>query len=306
MDPQPIWILRQTLHPTHRHLRNTIPANHQQLVPKANIPMSLSREWSSLTPPMLQMPSSTVREQHFYCRRHPHQSPYAQWNLPAQTTPPVYMAQYPASTYRPTLASLVTSHTTKPTATKPTTISSPPTYWTLDRLCWLVMVLFSIRELCLPTNWHSLYLLEHCSHTNLTPMLWIGQVVPHKPTNSIWWTVILHSPQLLTLTGSGHIDQQHPQEPLSLSKHISALPPLDQWASTKHEITDGHDLACGISQGTATAISDGSYKQNYGTSCTILQGTNQSQCIICINAVPGPANCQSAYCANLQAFLQVS
>ena len=127
-----------------------------------------------------------------------------------------------------------------------------------------------------------------------------GQTLTCKPQDSVPATVLLHSPHLLTLTGTGHIDQHRTPDPVSLSDYIAALPPLDQWASTKHEINDdGHDLARGITKGTATAISDGSYKQHYGTSCSILRGTSQSQRIISINAVPGPADSQSAYRSEL-------
>ena len=127
-----------------------------------------------------------------------------------------------------------------------------------------------------------------------------GQQVTHKPHDSLPATVLLHQPQLLTLTGIGNSDPCLTPTPTSLSEYISALPSLDQWASEKTEINDdGIDLARGIIQGTATAISDGSYKQDYGTSCSILRGSNSSQRIITVNMVPGPIDAQSAYRSEL-------
>ena len=88
--------------------------------------------------------------------------------------------------------------------------------------------------------------------------------------------------------------------PTDLQSHILALPPSDQWASTRTEITDnGLDLALGITQGNATAISDGSYKEQYGASRSILRGPNHTKRIITINAVPGPRDAQSAYRSEL-------
>ena len=47
------------------------------------------------------------------------------------------------------------------------------------------------------------------------------------------------------------------------------------------------------------AISDGSYKQDYRTSCSILRGSNFSQLIISVNIVPGLIDSQSAYRSKL-------
>ena len=103
----------------------------------------------------------------------------------------------------------------------------------------------------------------------------IGYRCSQRPNDVIPATVSIRNPDHLILTGLGNLLPSNQPNPQSLSEHIRALPPSDQWASIRIEITDdGTDLAHGITLGTATAISDGSYKDNYGTSCSILRGPN--------------------------------
>ena len=128
----------------------------------------------------------------------------------------------------------------------------------------------------------------------------IGDTSPHRPHDILPATVFLRTPHLLTLTGIGQLQLSAPTNLTDLRSHILALPQSDQWASTRTEITDnGLDLALGITQGNATAISDGSYKEQYGASCSILRGPNRTKRIITINAVPGPPDAQSAYRSKL-------
>jgi hypothetical protein len=62
---------------------------------------------------------------------------------------------------------------------------------------------------------------------------------------------------------------------------------------------DGVDLANNIRQGTATAISDGSYQSSLGTSAFVLRSTGNVTKICGLNAVPGPKETQSAYRSKL-------
>ena len=54
-----------------------------------------------------------------------------------------------------------------------------------------------------------------------------------------------------------------------------------------------------MTRGTTTAISDGSFKKGYSTSCSILHGSTNTTQIILINTVPGPTDSQSAYRSEL-------
>ena len=102
-----------------------------------------------------------------------------------------------------------------------------------------------------------------------------GSLTSHRPTNIVPATVLLRQPHLLILNCTGSLTNNPTIDLTTLQDHITALPLTDQWASIIAEISDdGIDLAHGIHLGTATAISDGSYHNNYGTSCSILHGSN--------------------------------
>ena len=110
----------------------------------------------------------------------------------------------------------------------------------------------------------------------------------------------LRQPHLLILNSTGFLINNLTIDPTTLQDHIAALPSTDQWASIITEISDDSiDLAHGIRLGTATAISDGSYHDNYGTSCSILRGPNRNHRIITVNIIPGPPDSQSAYRSEL-------
>jgi hypothetical protein len=74
----------------------------------------------------------------------------------------------------------------------------------------------------------------------------------------------------------------------------------DQWAVDTVACPDeGADFASAIIQGTATAISDGSYKDGVGASAFILRDDNRDIRIQGVNAVPGQEETQSAYPSEL-------
>ena len=124
-----------------------------------------------------------------------------------------------------------------------------------------------------------------------------GEIITQRPHNIVPVTQSLQNPQLLILTGLGHL-QNTPH--ITLNNHLLALASSDQWASAYHKITDdGYDLALRITQGTATAVSDGSYKNQYGASCSILRSPNRMKHVITLNAVPGLPEVQSAYRSEL-------
>ena len=118
------------------------------------------------------------------------------------------------------------------------------------------------------------------------------------PPDSLPCTIYHRQPYII-ISGIGNISQEQDPLPDTLLNHIHQLPAGDQWASSYIEINDdGHNLASAIQDGTATAISDGSYKDGYGSSCSVLRGHNRTR-IITINSVPGPTDSQSAYRSEL-------
>jgi hypothetical protein len=55
---------------------------------------------------------------------------------------------------------------------------------------------------------------------------------------------------------------------------------------------DGQTIAEGIISGSATAVSDGSFKSQFGTSGFVIRGNNRRLGAIGVDAVPGlPAVC---------------
>jgi hypothetical protein len=61
----------------------------------------------------------------------------------------------------------------------------------------------------------------------------------------------------------------------------------------------GRLVAQAIIQGSAWAISDGSFKDEMGTSATVLYGIDKSKHIISVNDIPGNREEQSAYRSEL-------
>jgi hypothetical protein len=75
----------------------------------------------------------------------------------------------------------------------------------------------------------------------------------------------------------------------------------DQWAIAEwdHHQANLPNLVRDIQQGTASAVSDGSYKNDNGTSAFLLCADDVDNCIIGVNAVPGAPSEQSAYRSEL-------
>ena len=80
-------------------------------------------------------------------------------------------------------------------------------------------------------------------------------------------------------------------------------PVLDQWAIKEVTISDnGIALATAIRNGTAIAVSDGSYKDGRGTAAFILEISDQFQAagrIVGVNVIPGETEDQSSYRSEL-------
>jgi ribonuclease HI len=88
--------------------------------------------------------------------------------------------------------------------------------------------------------------------------------------------------------------------PTTLDDALMQRQPNDHWSVDKFDCSDnGENLAQAIQQGTATAISDGSYQSGRGTSAFILRGNDCTKRLLGVNTVPGLEDTQSAYRSEL-------
>ncbi len=92
-----------------------------------------------------------------------------------------------------------------------------------------------------------------------------------------------------------------PVRPTSLEEARLSLMPMDLWAVDVliHD-DDGASVAAAILDGSAYAVSDGSYKQNRGTSAFLLEGRDgETNRVTGLNEIPGAPSDQSAYRSEL-------
>jgi hypothetical protein len=140
------------------------------------------------------------------------------------------------------------------------------------------------------------------TNARFTPMDTLALSVPLDAQLSTVSKVAQGSYQL---TGTGNIPQPHVEHPidysrLTIEEVLDLAPPLDQWAVADfHSDDDGMTLAMGLIQGNATAVSDGSYKDNLGTSGFVLCGPRRKLAAIGSNVVPGNPDEQSSYRSEL-------
>ena len=88
--------------------------------------------------------------------------------------------------------------------------------------------------------------------------------------------------------------------PSGLIQRLQRGPQSRVWATTKC-ITDddGSGFARALANGTAIAVSDGSYKDLFGTAASILQDLTGEGRIIVVNVAPGSPDSQGAYRSEL-------
>jgi hypothetical protein len=124
----------------------------------------------------------------------------------------------------------------------------------------------------------------------------LGGSVPVLSTDASAATVSLHCPQARLLSHGILAPSASPQ-PLSLSfsQTIEALPPDSKWAIQEHALpSDLRPIIASLHLGTARAISDGSFKNKFGTSAfTVLDTFDCS--VLGLNIVPGHPDDQGAY-----------
>ena len=108
---------------------------------------------------------------------------------------------------------------------------------------------------------------------------------------------------LVRLTGIGEVDDDTQpdaeEHPTTIVDALLQQPEADQWAVESLDCTDnGMSMAEAIIRGTARSVSDGSFKDEIGTSAFTVHAEGMMS-ITGVNAVPGNAQDQSAYRSEL-------
>jgi hypothetical protein len=86
----------------------------------------------------------------------------------------------------------------------------------------------------------------------------------------------------------------------SMSDAFRLVPAQWRWAvELVRDEDDGQSSAAGIIRGTAKVTSDGSFKDEAGTSASLAKGDDYSLALVSCNLVPGRASDQSAYRSEL-------
>jgi hypothetical protein len=108
--------------------------------------------------------------------------------------------------------------------------------------------------------------------------------------------------QRMQITGLGEFADPIPvpDEPTTVEEALRLRSRGDRWAvATLDNNDNGQSVAQAIRNGTARAISDGSFKDQLGTSSTVIYGDNADNRMITVNEVPGHRQEQSAYRSEL-------
>jgi hypothetical protein len=106
----------------------------------------------------------------------------------------------------------------------------------------------------------------------------------------------------MQITGLGEFADALPEpaHPTTVEEALLLRSRGDRWAVDVLDNNDnGLSVAKAILKGTARAISDGSFKDQLGTSSTVIYGEEEHNRMISVNTVPGHSQEQSAYQSEL-------
>jgi hypothetical protein len=126
--------------------------------------------------------------------------------------------------------------------------------------------------------------------------------IAEPPTNLCHATVFPLDPGRYILSNFGLEAPTPPvHSPSSmLAEYIKALPPSLRWAVRSFDSTDnGEKVAHALQMGTAVALSDGSFKDQFGMAAIVIEAANSLHNIITVNVVPGHPDVQSPFCSEL-------
>jgi hypothetical protein len=129
---------------------------------------------------------------------------------------------------------------------------------------------------------------------------YLPQRVTSLPSDAQRATVEIARSQVV-LTGWAPTRSRYNMEVPSLQEYIQKQVHKDvRWAVERFFPTDdGATIADAIRQGNAIGVSNGSFKDKFGTACWILQGETADGEIKCPCLVPGNGSVQSAYRSEL-------
>ncbi|HEY9818173.1 MAG TPA: hypothetical protein V6D20_20565, partial [Candidatus Obscuribacterales bacterium] len=120
------------------------------------------------------------------------------------------------------------------------------------------------------------------------------------PTGNAFYTGVTQAAHL-------HIPPIESQDN-SLESHRNRINPASQWTIAHWDLPpdQGTAIATAIINGTAKAVSDGSYKSGHSTAGFILLGSNKDQELEGVNTTPGAKLEQSAYRAELSGIAGIA
>jgi hypothetical protein len=127
-----------------------------------------------------------------------------------------------------------------------------------------------------------------------------GGLTSVLPLDSLPASVSLHGllVRLLSIGSAAHIPQTVPS--LSFSQTLDALPDSSKWAIKEYALpSDLSSFIASLSAGSARAVSDGSFKDKFGSSAFTVVDSTDSSTILGLNIVPGHPEDQGAYHSEL-------
>ena len=98
------------------------------------------------------------------------------------------------------------------------------------------------------------------------------------------------------------ITKEAPSAEMTFDEYSDSLPYERTWAwshKDQHSQEQLQQIVNAVKQGRCRMVSDGSFKDNFGTSSFVLESTTDKVRIEADNVIPGPANSQSAYRSEL-------
>ena len=137
------------------------------------------------------------------------------------------------------------------------------------------------------------------------PLFLRQQVVTERPAICYRARVDIASPymRLLSVSFAQPCRPPVPTVPraCTLAQTIRELPTSQNWSVQRccYSQQQGEDILAAIVEGTAMAVSDGSFKDSFGTSAWTLRGASNEEFITGVNVVPGSDDDQSAFRSEL-------
>jgi hypothetical protein len=123
---------------------------------------------------------------------------------------------------------------------------------------------------------------------------------PSPPPSDLHRATIYFRRSQIICTGFAPISNNQSPQVTTFSRYLQLSEPGESWCFSHLDLSDdGHTLATAIKEGDAIAISNGSFRDQYGTAAWVLEGSNSNGRIVGAVIAPGTAKDQSAYRSEL-------